>query len=112
MLRFAAWDDVALRNSEPIVAMRFPVIVKPSTRAASIGVRRVDTRTQFDVLWPTRSPVEYECEKYIDGLIYHVDGFMLSGAFLIARVPLCQNLPRILVGQITRLGDARPRAVE
>ncbi|SIT43573.1 putative biotin carboxylase [Paraburkholderia ribeironis] len=83
--RFAALEDLAFPKPGAIDVMRFPIIVKPRNGAASIGVRRVDTRAQFDVLWPTLPLVEYECEEYIDGPVYHVDGFMLNGAFLIAR---------------------------
>ncbi|WP_227746896.1 MULTISPECIES: ATP-grasp domain-containing protein [Paraburkholderia] len=83
--RFAALEDLGFPDAEEINAMRFPVIVKPRTGAASVGVRRVDTRAQFDALWPTLPIAGYECEEYIEGTIYHVDGFVLDGAFVIAR---------------------------
>ncbi|MEM5345618.1 biotin carboxylase [Paraburkholderia azotifigens] len=83
--RFAPLEDVALAEVESMHVMRFPIIVKPRTGAATIGVRRIDTRARLDMLWPTLPLVEYECEEYIEGPVYHVDGFLLNGSLVIAR---------------------------
>ncbi|MEX3960368.1 acetyl-CoA carboxylase biotin carboxylase subunit family protein [Trinickia sp. EG282A] len=83
--RFVAMKDVVFRDPKLIGAMRFPLILKPRSGAASAGVRRVDTRAELDALWPTLPLADYECEEYIEGTIYHVDGFVAGGAFAIAR---------------------------
>ncbi|MEM5440222.1 biotin carboxylase [Paraburkholderia diazotrophica] len=83
--RFAALENLTSPDAEPINTMRFPLIAKPRTGAASVGVRRVDTEAQFNALLPTLPLVEYECEEYIEGTIYHIDGFVVDGAFVIAR---------------------------
>ncbi|MEX3672172.1 acetyl-CoA carboxylase biotin carboxylase subunit family protein [Paraburkholderia phenoliruptrix] len=83
--RFAPLEDVAFAKAGSTNVMRFPIIVKPRSGAASMGVRRVDTRSRLDMLWPTLPLDEYECEEYIDGPVYHVDGFVVNGTLLIAR---------------------------
>lgn len=83
--RFAALENLTSPDAEPINTTRFPLIAKPRTGAASVGVRRVDTEAQFNALLPTLPLVECECEEYIEGTIYHVDGFVVDRAFVIAR---------------------------
>ncbi|WP_126285655.1 ATP-grasp domain-containing protein [Burkholderia stagnalis] len=83
--RFVALEDVAFPDAAALGTLRFPLVVKPRAGAASAGVCRVDTREQLDALWPTLTHADYECEEYVDGAIYHVDGLVAGGAFVIAR---------------------------
>ncbi|MGF6960416.1 ATP-grasp domain-containing protein [Paraburkholderia youngii] len=83
--RFAALEDLAVAKAATTTVMRFPIIVKPRSGTANIGSRRIETRPEFDALWPTLSLAEYDCEEYIDGPVYHVDGFLLNGTLVIAR---------------------------
>ncbi|WP_205965736.1 ATP-grasp domain-containing protein [Paraburkholderia guartelaensis] len=83
--RVAALEDVAFAKANSSPVMRFPIIVKPRTAAASLDVRLIDTRTRLDMLWPTLPLVEYECEEYIEGPVYHVDGFVRDNTWVIAR---------------------------
>lgn len=53
----------------------YPVIVKPVDGAASIGVHRVNDEVALRTLLPTVDLARYEIEEFVDGVIYHVDGF-------------------------------------
>lgn len=53
----------------------FPLMVKPRLGAASAGCHRIDCRMDFDQL-PALNLADYECEEFVDGQIYHVDGLV------------------------------------
>ncbi|MGF6979787.1 hypothetical protein QFZ94_008304 [Paraburkholderia sp. JPY465] len=68
-----------------VAGLRHPLIVKPRTGAASMGVHRVDSVEQFGALLPRLTGTSYECEEFIEGPIYHVDGIVSSGKPLLIR---------------------------
>lgn len=54
----------------------FPLILKPVSGAASVGVHRVEDEAMLMTLLEQISAGDYELEEFIDGPIYHVDGFI------------------------------------
>jgi glutathione synthase/RimK-type ligase-like ATP-grasp enzyme len=54
----------------------YPLIVKPVDGAASIGVHLVATPAQLQALLAEVELDGYEIEEYIQGEVYHVDGFV------------------------------------
>ncbi|MFG2607152.1 acetyl-CoA carboxylase biotin carboxylase subunit family protein [Streptomyces sp. NPDC048514] len=77
--RFAACEDhdQVLSFAE---ACGYPVILKPVDGAASIGVHRVDDETRLAELLPTVDLSRYELEEFVEGEIYHVDGYIGAGS--------------------------------
>jgi hypothetical protein len=59
----------------------FPLILKPRTGAASEGVLRVDSARSLAAACETvlSGDIAYECEEYIPGQIYHIDGIIAGG---------------------------------
>lgn len=53
----------------------FPLILKPVGGAASIGIHRVEDEAALTVLLDQVDTADHELEEFIDGAIYHVDGF-------------------------------------
>ncbi|MFJ9027860.1 acetyl-CoA carboxylase biotin carboxylase subunit family protein [Streptomyces sp. NPDC102274] len=53
----------------------FPLILKPVSGAASMGVHRVDDEGTLTTQLEQIDTGDYELEEFIDGAIYHVDGF-------------------------------------
>jgi phosphoribosylamine-glycine ligase len=53
----------------------YPLILKPVAGAASIGVHKVADESALLSLLAGVKAGEYELEEFIDGTIYHVDGF-------------------------------------
>ncbi|WP_405590322.1 acetyl-CoA carboxylase biotin carboxylase subunit family protein [Streptomyces sp. NBC_01092] len=53
----------------------FPLILKPVSGAASMGVHRVDDEETLITLLDQIDTGDYELEEFIDGTIHHVDGF-------------------------------------
>jgi len=76
--RFAALDSDSITTAI-VSSMRYPLIVKPRCGAASIGVHKVATQDEFLKLLPTLQLSEYECEEFIEGQIFHVDGIVSKG---------------------------------
>jgi hypothetical protein len=58
-----------------------PLILKPRRGAASEGVVRVDNAYSLAMACSTLQDGVYECEQYVPGQIYHVDG-IVSGSVL------------------------------
>ncbi|UUN26971.1 acetyl-CoA carboxylase biotin carboxylase subunit family protein [Streptomyces sp. FIT100] len=73
--RFAACED-AERSRAFAASCGYPVIVKPVDGAASIGVHRVDDEAALAQLLPTLDLGRYEVEEFVEGAVYHVDGFV------------------------------------
>lgn len=71
---FARCESIAqtLRFAD---AASYPVILKPVDGAASIGVLRIDNREELAAHLPTLDLSRYEVEEFIEGDVYHVDGF-------------------------------------
>ncbi|OIK04500.1 ATP-grasp domain-containing protein [Streptomyces monashensis] len=57
-------------------ATGFPLILKPVSGAGSRGVHRVEDEATLTTLLDQIDTGDYELEEYIDGPIYHVDGFV------------------------------------
>ncbi|HEX8111898.1 MAG TPA: ATP-grasp domain-containing protein [Kofleriaceae bacterium] len=59
-----------------------PLILKPRVGASSRGVSKVETAEQLATALRDIDPADYECEQYIAGDIYHVDGLVRDGELL------------------------------
>jgi hypothetical protein len=53
----------------------YPVVLKPVDGAASIGVHRADDEAALTALLTQTDLARYEIEEFIEGTIYHVDGY-------------------------------------
>ncbi|MFD4440991.1 acetyl-CoA carboxylase biotin carboxylase subunit family protein [Nocardia sp. NPDC058519] len=53
----------------------FPVVLKPVDGAASIGVHKVADPAALDQVLASIDLSGYEVEEFVDGTIYHVDGY-------------------------------------
>jgi predicted ATP-grasp superfamily ATP-dependent carboligase len=76
-LRVPSFDACTTAESAVAAAraIGFPVVLKPVSGAASIGVHRVDDEEALATLLDGVDVDDYELEEFIDGTIYHVDGF-------------------------------------
>ncbi|PRZ14891.1 ATP-grasp domain-containing protein [Laceyella sediminis] len=78
-----------LRDSEEAIRFAaevgYPLILKPRTGAASQGVYKVDTEADLRRLLQAIDITDYECEEYVDGPIYHVDGVIHQQQLLFVR---------------------------
>jgi hypothetical protein len=72
--RFAPCDS-ALSALEFAREIGFPLILKPVSGAASVGVHRVEDETALATLLAQVDLGDYELEEFVEGPIYHVDGF-------------------------------------
>lgn len=63
----------------------FPIVLKPKKGAASQGIKIVNSWTQTLNFLSQINFNEYECEEYIEGLIYHVDGLIKDNKLLFAK---------------------------
>lgn len=57
----------------------FPVVLKPVAGAASQGVFVVKNPNELKALLPQMVCADYECEEYVQGPIFHADGFCFDG---------------------------------
>lgn len=88
--RFLELDGTV--SAEDIVAMvGLPVILKPRAGAASQGVVRATSVRQLAESLAKVDPAEFECEEYIKGDIYHVDGIRRGGEFHFVSASLYVN---------------------
>jgi hypothetical protein len=63
----------------------FPVVVKPRGGAASVGCEIVEDAETLARLRDERRGRNHECEEYVSGPIYHVDGLVSEGRLLFAK---------------------------
>jgi hypothetical protein len=70
-------DEAAVRRV--VAEAGFPLIFKPRHGAASIGVRRLDSRAELEAALATSEPARSEIEEFVEGDILHVDGFLVGG---------------------------------
>ncbi|MFG2946179.1 ATP-grasp domain-containing protein [Streptomyces adustus] len=56
-------------------ATGFPLIFKPVSGAASMGVHRVEDEAALTALLSAVDLADYELEEFVEGAIFHVDGF-------------------------------------
>jgi len=76
--RFFALD--ARRSTmDAVYTLRYPVVIKPRCGAASAGVHVAQSRDALDRILSDLPLSEYECEEYIPGPIFHVDGLVCEG---------------------------------
>lgn len=73
--RFASCDS-AESAVDFARAIGFPLILKPVSGAGSRGVHRVEDEATLTTLLEQIDTGGYELEEYVDGPIYHVDGFV------------------------------------
>lgn len=76
-IRVPRFDGCASAESalEFARTLGFPLILKPVSGAASMGVHRVEDEAGLTALLATVDLADYELEEFIDGAIFHVDGF-------------------------------------
>lgn len=82
--QFAALDDAEAVRAL-VKAVGFPVIVKPRGGAASKGCELASTWEALANLREERCGGDHECEEFIQGPIYHVDGLVAEGELRFAR---------------------------
>lgn len=58
-----------------------PVVLKPRQESGSKGVRIIRSTADLESALRSTTPDRFECEQYVPGDIYHVDGVRRSGAF-------------------------------
>ncbi|MFI9720177.1 acetyl-CoA carboxylase biotin carboxylase subunit family protein [Streptomyces sp. NPDC052396] len=70
-------------TAEAVVAAlgSLPLVLKPRAAAGSEGVRVLDDLAQLRTALERIDPTAYECEEYVAGEIFHVDGVFRSGDF-------------------------------
>ncbi|MEV5533784.1 ATP-grasp domain-containing protein, partial [Streptomyces prunicolor] len=73
--RFASCDSIE-SAVDFARAIGFPLILKPVSGAGSRGVHRVEDEAALTTLLEQIDTGDYELEEYIEGPIYHVDGFV------------------------------------
>jgi len=83
--QFVELNQVQSYDARELAELQFPLIIKPRAGAASDGVMRIDTRSGLAEIWPSLARDEYECEEFIEAPIYHVDGLVSNGVFVIVR---------------------------
>ncbi|MBV9576392.1 MAG: aspartate 1-decarboxylase [Gammaproteobacteria bacterium] len=64
----------------------FPIILKPKNGVSSEGVYKANSAEEFNQFLSSVDKDNYECEQFIDGKIYHVDGLVYQGNFCIYQV--------------------------
>jgi biotin carboxylase len=83
--RFAAChvqEDVARLVRE----VGYPLVLKPRRGAGSRGVLVVEDDAALTRAWKSIEPETYECEEFIPGPIYHVDGLIHEGKLTFSMV--------------------------
>lgn len=68
-----------------------PLILKPRDSAASRGVIEVRSWSELDAALASIPLERYECEEFIDGDVYQLDGLIASGRLLAMRPARCLN---------------------
>lgn len=65
-----------------IARLGLPVILKPRVGASSRGVIKIETEAQLAAALRDIYLPDYECEQYIEGQIYHIDGLVRDSELL------------------------------
>lgn len=73
--------DGSTTAGEVVAAIGQPVVLKPRAAAASRGVVVCADEGELAAALAGVDPAEHECEEYIDGAMYHVDGVRRGGKF-------------------------------
>ncbi|WAZ21830.1 hypothetical protein STRCI_003030 [Streptomyces cinnabarinus] len=78
--RYLELDDTV--TAERVAAgVGLPVILKPRSGAASSGVVRAEDTASLQRALDTVDRADYECEEFVAGDIFHVDGIRRDGKF-------------------------------
>lgn len=63
----------------------FPIILKPKIGASSQNVYRIENQEQLNDCLSLVDLSSFECEQYITGSIYHIDGLVRQGVLQVAK---------------------------
>ncbi|RCW16691.1 hypothetical protein CAC02_07080 [Streptococcus gallolyticus] len=80
-------------NINKIDELTFPIILKPRNGASSEGVVKLSDYSEYYDYCQENILENYEAEEYIDGSIYHVDGFCFQGKLGFAKASEYINTP-------------------
>ncbi|HEV2374545.1 MAG TPA: ATP-grasp domain-containing protein [Streptosporangiaceae bacterium] len=56
-----------------------PVVLKPRRGMGSRGIHIIADEAELARAWPLIDPPTYECEEFVPGPIYHIDGLVHAG---------------------------------
>jgi hypothetical protein len=73
--------DQEITAEDVVAKLGLPLIFKPRSGAASAGVVRAVTTRQLAEAMARVDPEDFECEEYINGDIYHIDGIRRCGQY-------------------------------
>ncbi|WP_406334286.1 acetyl-CoA carboxylase biotin carboxylase subunit family protein [Streptomyces sp. NBC_00203] len=79
--RFCALDDGSRAEEVAGALGGLPLVLKPRASAGSEGVTVVRSTAELELALSGVDPSAYECEEYVEGDIFHVDGVYRSGSF-------------------------------
>lgn len=71
-LDFTSLDEVLAFGKD----IGYPLILKPKDGAGSIGVKLIASQEEMEAVWPEIDVANYECEEFVAGTIFHIDGLM------------------------------------
>jgi hypothetical protein len=60
----------------------FPLVLKPIDSAGSIGTTVIETYEELETFLAQGVPHNWEVEKFVEGDLYHVDGFIYHGELI------------------------------
>jgi len=83
--------DGSLSVDELVATVGLPMIVKPRAGAASTGVRRIDTGEALREVLEGVAGEGIQCEEFIAGDIFHVDGIRRDDEFYVVTVSAYVN---------------------
>lgn len=75
--------DETLRKGD---MLGYPLILKPRGGAASIGVRKIGSHEELRAALAGLSLADHEIEQFVEGRIYHVDGFVNDAGQIVFQV--------------------------
>lgn len=64
----------------------FPVVLKPIDSAGSVGTTVIEMQQELEDLLARGVPENWEVEKFVQGDLYHVDGFVYNGEIVFTSV--------------------------
>ncbi|MER6997176.1 hypothetical protein [Streptomyces sp. NPDC000410] len=79
--RFCQLDDGSRAEEVAEALGGLPLVLKPRASAGSEGVTVVRSTEELRLALDGVDPAAYECEEYVEGDIFHVDGVFRSSAF-------------------------------
>jgi biotin carboxylase len=65
---------------------KLPVVLKPIDSAGSVGTTVLETQEELVALLEQGVPHNWEVEKFVEGDLYHVDGFIYHGELIFTSV--------------------------